>query len=96
MTKEVKVIKEGYEGVVEVLEKAINEIETNRDAEIERIIAEIEAKYADRLNDYKNDLARYVHIELVEEPDELLEEPKEESAEELVESEERPAEEVAE
>ena len=73
MVQEKKVIKEGYEKVVEILETAINDIETLRNQEIDEVIREIEAKYANRLDDYKNDLARYVHIEYVEVPDEETE-----------------------
>ena len=73
MVQEKKVVKEGYEKVVEILETAINDIETIRNQEIDEVIREIEAKYATRLDDYKNDLARYVHIEYVEVPDEATE-----------------------
>lgn len=73
MVQEKKVVKEGYEKVVEILETAINDIETLRNQEIDEVIREIEAKYATRLDDYKNDLARYVHIEYVEVPDEETE-----------------------
>lgn len=73
MVQEKKVVKEGYEKVVEILETAINDIETLRNQEIDEVIREIEAKYATRLNDYKDDLARYVHIEYVEVPDEATE-----------------------
>lgn len=73
MVQEKKVVKEGYEKVVEILETAINDIETLRNQEIDEIIREIEAKYATRLEDYKNDLARYVHIDYVEVPDEVTE-----------------------
>lgn len=73
MVQEKKVVKEGYEKVVEILETAINDIETLRNQEIDEVIREIEAKYATRLNDYKDDLARYVHIEYVEVPDEVTE-----------------------
>lgn len=73
MVQEKKVVKEGYEKVVEILETAINDIETLRNQEIDEVIREIEAKYATRLDDYKNDLARYVHIEYVEVPDEVTE-----------------------
>lgn len=73
MVQEKKVVKEGYEKVVEILETAINDIETLRNQEIDEVIREIEAKYATRLDDYKNDLARYVHIEYVEVPDEAIE-----------------------
>lgn len=73
MVQEKKVVKDGYEKVVEILETAINDIETLRNQEIDEVIREIEAKYATRLNDYKDDLARYVHIEYVEVPDEVTE-----------------------
>ena len=73
MVQEKRVVKEGYEKVVEILETAINDIETLRNQEIDEVIREIEAKYATRLNDYKDDLARYVHIEYVEVPDEVTE-----------------------
>lgn len=73
MVQEKRVVKEGYEKVVEILETAINDIETLRNQEIDEVIREIEAKYATRLNDYKDDLARYVHIEYVEVPDEETE-----------------------
>ena len=73
MVQEKKVVKEGYEKVVEILETTINDIETIRNQEIDEVIREIEAKYATRLEDYKNDLARYVHIEYVEVPDEETE-----------------------
>ena len=73
MVQERKVVKEGYEKVVEILETAINDIETLRNQEIDEVIREIEAKYATRLNDYKDDLARYVHIDYVEVPDEVTE-----------------------
>lgn len=73
MVQEKRVVKEGYEKVVEILETAIKDIETIRNQEIDEVIREIEAKYATRLEDYKNDLARYVHIEYVEVPDEETE-----------------------
>lgn len=70
MIREVKVIKEGYEDVVAVLENAIDQIEKAEQAEIEEAVAPIKEKYANRLNDYKDDLARYVHIETEEVEDE--------------------------
>lgn len=70
MVKEVEVIKDGYETVVEVLRNAVADIETAQDAEIELAVASIKEKYATRLNDYKADLERYVHIETYEVPDE--------------------------
>lgn len=73
MVVEKKVIKDGYEKVVEILETAIAEIETQRNQEIDEVIREIEAKYATRLEDYKMDLDRYVHIEMVEVEDEPTE-----------------------
>lgn len=73
MVVEKRVIKDGYEKVVEILETAINEIETIRNHEIDEVTREIEAKYANRLEDYKNDLSRYVRIEMVEVEDEPTE-----------------------
>ena len=75
MIREVKVIKEGYEDVVAVLENAIDQIEKAEQAEIEEAVAPIREKYANRLNDYKDDLARYVHIETEEVEDEEQAEP---------------------
>jgi guanylate kinase len=73
MLAEKRVIKEGYEKVVEILETAINEIEILRNREIDEAIQEIETKYATRLEDYKTDLSRYLHIEYIEVEDETAE-----------------------
>ena len=70
MVKEVVVIKDGYEKVVEVLEESIATLEEAKANEIAEVVAPIEAKYAQRLQDYKDDLARFARVETVEEADE--------------------------
>ena len=81
MLKEVTVVKAGYERVVDVLNESIATLEEAKAKEIAEVVAPIEEKYAQLLNDYKEDLARFVHIETVEEPDE--EEHVEETGEEV-------------
>lgn len=81
MLKEVTVVKAGYERVVDVLNESIATLEEAKAKEIAEVVAPIEEKYAQRLKDYKEDLARFVHIETVEEPDE--EEHVEETGEEV-------------
>lgn len=74
MLKEIEKAKSGYEKVVCVFDELIANIEEAKAEEI----AEVERKYADRLEKYNSDRANYVEIDLVEIPDE----------EELVEAEE--------
>jgi hypothetical protein len=68
MIKEIEVAKEGYEKVVSVFDELIANIEEAKSAEI----AEIERKYADRLDKYHGDRANYVEISYEEVPDEEL------------------------
>ena len=78
MMKEVVIIKDGYEKVVEVLKENIATLEEAKNHEIAEAIAPIEAKYAQRLEDYKADLDRFIKVEMVEEPEhveEVNEEP---------------------
>lgn len=72
--KEVVIIKDGYEKVVEVLKENIATLEEAKQKEIAEAVAPIEAKYAQRLEDYKSDLARFARVEMVEEPEEEIQE----------------------
>lgn len=69
MIKEIEKAKEGYEKVVEVFDGLILNIEESKAEEI----AQIEQKYAERLDKYTADRANYVEVELVEVPDEVEE-----------------------
>ena len=66
MIKEVEVIEEGFENIVTVLRENIAKIELAKQEEINIAIQPIEEKYDARLNRYKEELDRYVHIEQVE------------------------------
>lgn len=71
MIKEVEVIEEGFENVVEVLRENIAKIEAAEQEEIDIAIQPIKEKYGARLNRYKEELDRYVHTEKVEDEDEV-------------------------
>lgn len=71
MIKEVEVIEEGFENIVAVLRENIAKIELAKQEEINIAIQPIEEKYDARLNRYKEELDRYVHIEQVEVEDEV-------------------------
>lgn len=66
MIKEIEKAKDGYEKVVSVFDELILNIEQAKADEI----AQIELKYADRLEKYTNDRANYVEIGYEEVPDE--------------------------
>jgi hypothetical protein len=66
MIKEIVKAKEGYEKVVEVFDELICNIEEAKAEEI----AQIEQKYADRLERYNSDKANYVETIYEEIPDE--------------------------
>jgi hypothetical protein len=68
MIKEIVVAKEGYEKVVEVFDELISNIEQAKAEEM----AEIERKYAERLDKYNSDRGNYVVVTHVEVPDEEL------------------------
>lgn len=79
MIREIEKAKEGYEKVVEVFDELIANIEQAKADEI----AEIELKYAERLEKYGSDRANYVEVDYVEIPDEeeQISEDTEENAE---------------
>lgn len=79
MIKQVEVIEEGFENVVEILRDNIAKIEVAEQEEIEIAIQPIKEKYGARLDRYKQELDRYVRIEEVEVEDEV--EPKTETIE---------------
>lgn len=79
MVKQVEVIEEGFENVVEVLRENIAKIEAAEQEEIDIAVQPIKEKYSTRLNRYKEELDRYVHIEEVEVEDEV--EPETETVE---------------
>lgn len=81
MIKEIEKAKEGYEKVVSVFDELIDNIEQAKAEEI----AQIELKYADRLQKYNADRANYVEVAYEEIPDE--EEEISEDTEEIAESE---------
>lgn len=70
MIKQVEVIEEGFENVVEVLRDNIAKIQAAEQEEIDIAIQPIKEKYSARLNRYKQELDRYVRIEEVEVEDE--------------------------
>lgn len=71
MIKQVEVIEEGFENVVEVLRDNIAKIEAAEQEEIDIAVQPIKEKYSARLNRYKEELDRYVHTEEVEVEDEV-------------------------
>ena len=71
MVKQVEVIEEGFENVVEVLRENIAKIEAAEQEEIDIAVQPIKEKYSARLNRYKEELDRYVHTEEVEDEDEV-------------------------
>lgn len=75
MIKQVEVIEEGFENVVEVLRDNIAKIEAAEQEEIDIAVQPIKEKYGTRLNRYKEELDRYVHTEEVEVEDEDEVEP---------------------
>lgn len=79
MIKQVEVIEEGFENVVEVLRENIAKIEAAEQEEIDIAVQPIKEKYSARLNRYKEELDRYVHTEEVEVEDEV--EPETEAVE---------------
>lgn len=81
MIKQVEVIEEGFENVVEVLRDNIAKIQAAEQEEIDIAVQPIKEKYGARLCRYKQELDRYVHIEEVEVPDEEMTEPETETVE---------------
>lgn len=79
MVKQVEVIEEGFENVVEVLRENIAKIEAAEQEEIDIAVQPIKEKYGARLCRYKQELDRYVHTEEVEVEDEV--EPETETVE---------------
>lgn len=75
MVKQVEVIEEGFENVVEVLRENIAKIEAAEQEEIDIAVQPIKEKYSARLNRYKEELDRYVHTEEVEVEDDDEVEP---------------------
>ena len=71
MVKQVEVIEEGFENVVEVLRDNIAKIEAAEQEEIDIAVQPIKEKYGARLCRYKQELDRYVHTEEVEVEDEV-------------------------
>lgn len=70
MIKQVEVIEEGFENVVEVLRDNIAKIQAAEQEEIDIAVQPIKEKYGARLCRYKQELDRYVHTEEVEVEDE--------------------------
>lgn len=66
MIREYEKAKEGYEKVVSVFDELIANIEQAKADEI----AQIELKYAERLDKYNGDRANYVEVAYEEIPDE--------------------------
>ena len=81
MVKQVEVIEEGFENVVEVLRENIAKIEAAEQEEIDIAVQPIKEKYSARLNRYKEELDRYAHTEEVEVEDEDEVEPETETDE---------------
>ena len=79
MVKEIIIAKEGYEKVVAVFDELIANIEEAKAEEI----AAIELKYAERLDKYNKDRDNYVSVEIIEVPDEPVEDEQTEIGEEL-------------
>lgn len=65
MPREVEVIEEGFEKVVEILKENIAEIDNAIEKEIEEATEVIKAKYASRYNRYTEELQRLVHTEFL-------------------------------
>lgn len=79
MIKQIEVIEEGFENVVEILRENIAKIQAAEQEEIDIAVQPIKEKYDARLCRYKEELDRYVHTEEVEVEDE--EEPETETIE---------------
>ena len=73
MLKEVEVVEEGFEKVVDVLRENIEEIEKAQAEEIEIETQKIKDKYSARLNRYNEELSHLVHTEMIELPCEVTE-----------------------
>ena len=58
------------EELVKLLDKKIENIEIDKQNEIDKAVAEINAKYDERLDLYKSDRKHYVDLVAIEKPDE--------------------------
>lgn len=80
MVREIEVIEEGFENVVETLKSNIAEVENAKAVELKAYELLLDEKYGNRLKRYKEELTNLVHIETIEEP-ETTEEVVEETTE---------------
>ena len=64
--REIVVVDEGFEDYFHFLNGKIEGIEAEKDAEKEKVLAELDAKYAVRLDKYTEALAGITHTEIVE------------------------------
>lgn len=63
--REIVVVDEGFEDLFDFLNGKIEGIEAEKDAEKERVLAEVDAKYAVKLTKYAEALAGITHTEIV-------------------------------
>lgn len=73
MLKEVEVVEEGFEKVVEVLKENIATINDAKAKEIAEATEKIEAKYKKILDKHYEELSHIVHTEMIELPCEVAE-----------------------
>ena len=64
--REVVVVDEGFEDYFDFLTGKIENIETEKEAEKEKVLAEVDAKYETRLAKFTDALAGITHTEIVE------------------------------
>lgn len=64
--REIVVVDEGFEDYFDFLNGKIEGIEAEKDAEKERVLAEVDAKFEVRLNKFTEALAGITHTEIVE------------------------------
>ena len=64
--REIVVVDEGFEDYFDFLNGKIEGIEAEKDAEKERVLAEVDAKFEVRLNKLTEALAGITHTEIVE------------------------------
>lgn len=70
MIEYIEKAKLGEEELVKLLDKKIENIEIDKKNEIDKAVAEINAKYDERLDLYKSDRKHYVDLVAIEKPDE--------------------------
>lgn len=71
MFKEVEVVEQGFEKVVDVLKENIETINAAQEKEIAEATEQIKTKYENILNRYNEELSHLVHTETIEVEDEV-------------------------